>query len=85
MGLATKKSLKVFYVHLLTELGVADSFEGIGTCFVPLLLLGPLLLHLLAVLRARLLFFKPGGVVLDPNVLLQLAFLLIENELVDFL
>jgi hypothetical protein len=85
VGLATQQSLQVFYVHFLAQLGVADGLKGIGACLVALLLLGTLLLDLLAVLGPCLLLLQPGGVVLDPNVLLQLALLLIEDELVDFL
>jgi hypothetical protein len=85
MGLAAKKGLQVFDIHLLSKFGVSDGLKCIGSCLVALLLLGALLLDLVAVLGTRLLLLQPGRVVLDPDVLLQLPLLLVEDELVDLL
>ena len=81
MRRTAQKCLQVFDVHLLAELGVFDGLKGVGAGLVTLLLLGALLFYLFSVLAASLFLLQPCGVVLDPDVLLQLTLLLIENEL----
>ena len=85
MWLASKQGLQILNINLLSQFGVSNRLEGIGASLISLLLFGPLLFHFFTVLAAGLLLFEPGGVVLDPDVFLELAFLLVEDELVDFL
>lgn len=54
---AAQKRLQVLDIHLLTQLGVFDGLESVGTGLVALLLLGALLFYLFRVLAASLFFF----------------------------
>jgi hypothetical protein len=84
MGFASKQGLQILNINLLSQFGISNRLQGIGASLISLLLFGPLLFHFLAVLAAGFFLFEPGGVVLYPDILLEFALLLIEDELVDF-
>lgn len=84
MGFASKQGLQILNINLFSQFGISNRLQGIGASLISLLLFGSLLFHFFGVLGASFFLFEPGGVVLNPNIFLEFAFLLVEDELVDF-